>query len=123
MLLKGNLDYFNLAVVYNLFPPRIILLSSLALIAFVSTILNWQLPAFSYVKWWSLLGLYTFSLAIALPKRLYNRQLLMAILKLPQTALQIILLMFKLKGANKKFIHTTHTKIEVDNNLYTNDNR
>lgn len=123
MLLQGNVDYFNLSVVYNLFPPRIILLSSLVLIAVASTILYWPIHTFMSIKWWSLLVLYTISLAIALPKRLYNRQLLMAILKLPQTAVQIIFLMFKLKGANKKFIHTTHTKIEVDNNLYTNENR
>jgi cellulose synthase/poly-beta-1,6-N-acetylglucosamine synthase-like glycosyltransferase len=120
MFFKGNFDYFNLAVVYNLFPPRIFLLASLGLTATLFTLIHW-FNGTEVIKWWILLVVYIVSLSIALPSKFFNRQFFIALTKLPFAALQMILILFKLKGADKKFIHTTHTRVEVDNPIYTSD--
>ena len=49
---------------------------------------------------------------LAIPKFFYNTNTLKAMLSLPSAFLRMALLLFKLKGANKKFIHTAHSKSE-----------
>ena len=47
----------------------------------------------------------------ALPKSFYNTNTLKALFSLPLAFVKMALLLFKLKGANKKFIHTSHGSI------------
>ena len=60
------------------------------------------------VKWWILLGFLLSSLALAIPKELYTRRLCEALISLPGSFWGMFLNLFRLKGANKKFIHTEH---------------
>lgn len=60
------------------------------------------------IKWWVLLALLFAAVFIAVPRRMYTRQLAVAMFQLPYSFLLMALNMFKLKGANKKFIHTSH---------------
>jgi hypothetical protein len=51
---------------------------------------------------------------VAIPTSFYNGKLLEAMLKLPLIFITMFLLLFKLKGANKKFIHTPHDHAAQD---------
>ncbi len=48
------------------------------------------------------------ALLIAIPAKLYTRNTLLAFLRIPKIMLMFFLVLFKLKGANKTFIHTPH---------------
>ena len=49
------------------------------------------------------------AIAIAVPAKYVNDKLFSAVLKIPLIFFTMVLLLFKLKGANKKFIHTPHS--------------
>ncbi|MEO1053263.1 MAG: glycosyltransferase family 2 protein [Bacteroidota bacterium] len=117
MLLKGNLDYFIIAVFYSLFPPRLLLLGMLFILTVISIIFG-----VAPLVWAGLTATYMLSMAISLPAKFYNKRLLIAVLSIPKAFLNMVLIMFKLKGADKQFIHTTHTKVEVDNSLFKHEN-
>lgn len=84
--------------------PRLLLLGGTFIIALLISFFSLGLA----VKWWSLLFILLLALAIAIPRKLYTSQLLVAVIKLPETFFNMFLNLFKLKGANKKFIHTAH---------------
>ena len=84
--------------------PRLLLLGGTFIIALLISFFSLGLA----VKWWSLLFILLSALAIAIPRKLYTSQLLVAVIKLPETFFNMFLNLFKLKGANKKFIHTAH---------------
>ena len=62
--------------------------------------------------------LFLVSLLIGLPKQAFTKELLYAILKLPTTSLAMFGSIVGIKGSNKSFIHTTHSKTEVTNPLF-----
>jgi len=47
-------------------------------------------------------------MALAIPLRLYNWDLIKSIFLLPKVFIKMFNVLFKLKGANKSFIHTPH---------------
>lgn len=113
-LFRGNLSYFNLAIANNLVLPRAFLLIMLPLLVIGGYLLKplWGL----YALW--LLAAYVLSLVVALPSILVNRNLLVAVLRLPKAIGMMVLALFQIKKANKTFIHTVHTKTEVSNTLF-----
>ena len=64
------------------------------------------LPA---TAWYLLFGLTVLTFAIATPRSYYNRQTVKAALSVPKAFVLMFGLLFKLKGANKTFIHTKHS--------------
>jgi hypothetical protein len=52
---------------------------------------------------------------MGVPSALVNRDLFMALLKLPRAVSIMFGTLLHLKRANKTFIHTVHTKTEVSN--------
>lgn len=116
-LLRGNISYFNIAVLYNLFPTRSLTIISLFVIAFIATIAN-SVISISFINWWLLLGIYIVALLFAIPKQFYNKEFLRAILKLPYALLIMVKSLFRLKGADKQFIHTKHTQTEIDKTIF-----
>lgn len=115
-LFRGNLDYFNLAVCQNLLLPRMLLLAALLGCTFIYLLL------FRYLEipltWWlAALLLNGVSLLLPIPRKFFSRYLLTAMLSLPRAMGIMVLLLFRLKGANKTFIHTKHTKTAIDNPL------
>lgn len=114
-LLHGNLSMFNSAILKNIQLPRVINLGLLAIISVVAIMLKDHLT-FSYYPWVLFFGLNVVAMAIAIPARLYNREMLKSILLLPKVAIKMFALLFRLKGANKSFIHTPHgvTKLSPD---------
>ncbi|MCG2616854.1 glycosyltransferase family 2 protein [Terrimonas sp. NA20] len=110
-LFKGNFSYFNLAIPCNLVLPRAFLLALLPLFAIIS---------FFVVRQWGIWSsglflLYMITLAIALPRKLVNKQFVSALLSAPKAVLLMVLAVFHIRKANKTFIHTIHTKKEITN--------
>lgn len=99
-----NLDVLN-TVVQWMFPPRLILLGLIFLAACAWTFMQ---PALSY-KWWGLCLAFILLLLNAIPRHLINRHLLKAVIHLPVLFSIMFINLFRVKGADKKFIHTEHT--------------
>jgi cellulose synthase/poly-beta-1,6-N-acetylglucosamine synthase-like glycosyltransferase len=116
-LLQANISYFNIAVLYNLFPTRSLTIISLCVLASVATLVQ-PVISISYIYWWLLLVIYISALLFAIPKQFYNKEFLSAILKLPYALLIMIKSLFRLKGADKQFIHTKHTRTEIDKSIF-----
>lgn len=102
-LLKGNLDYAD-KIVQWMFPPRIVLLAGVQFLGMLTLIIQ---PYVS-IKWWGLFAALAMALCIATPGHLANKKLLKAVIQIPSLALIMISNLFKLKGVNRKFIHTEH---------------
>jgi len=117
-LAKGNLSYFNLAIANNLVLPRAFLLLILPALVVVTLFISPSWAMLFTVIW----ILYLFSLLLALPAMLVNKNLFYAIFKLPKAIGAMVAALFEMKKANKTFIHTVHTKTEVTNTLF-NDKR
>jgi cellulose synthase/poly-beta-1,6-N-acetylglucosamine synthase-like glycosyltransferase len=118
-LFKGNLNYFNLAVLNNLVPPRVLLVFCLVLLNLTSYAFQ---PATIYIPYMVITVLYFITLLIALPAELVNKKTLLATLQLPRAVLLMLSSLFTLRKAKNIFIHTVHTKNEISNPLYrTND--
>ncbi len=84
--------------------PRIILLGCSLVVAVALSC--WSRPA--ALRWWLLSGCLVLALAVAIPRALYTWQLLKAMIDLPLTFGAMFLNLFRLKGANRNFIHTRH---------------
>ena len=123
-LFNGNFDYFNIGVLHNLFLPRVLNLGILYLLMAISIITNLlvQEPVVFTYSWVTLALVYSLCIVIPLPRKLYSKDLFKAFFSLPSTFLSMALLMFRLKNADKKFIHTKHNKKGIDNSLYEIDN-
>lgn len=116
MLLKGNLDYFNIAVIHGFILPRILTLGFLTIFAILAVILR-DMLALPFYWWMVLFGVYVLTFFISIPGRLYNMKLVTAVLYLPQAFFMMFLSLLKHRGANRKFIHTPHSSTEVDKSL------
>ena len=112
-LLKGNISLFNSAVVRNIQLPRVINLGLLGIITLASYWLRDWLNI-DFRIWWVFSGFMAISLLLAIPLRAYNLKFFKALLALPKAFFVMFSLMFKLKGANKTFIHTDHGESEME---------
>jgi cellulose synthase/poly-beta-1,6-N-acetylglucosamine synthase-like glycosyltransferase len=113
-LLKGRIDYFNSAILKNIQLPRLLNLGMLTFLTALSFIFRQYLNINPYV-WLLLLSLSIFAMLFAIPRKLYNWDLVKSIALVPGIFIKMFLLLFKLKGANKTFIHTPHTHSERTN--------
>lgn len=98
-----NIDYCDKVFQLSMF-PRVINIFLISFFAVLLTIVEWQ----SAIKWWILFLLFSIILYQAIPKYLLNRKLYLAIRKVPVLAFIMIGNLFRLKGVNKKFLHTNH---------------
>lgn len=118
-LFRGNISYFNFGVVNNLVLPR----------AFLFVLL----PALVVAGWfvgpgWGIastivLVAYVFSLTIAIPRVLLNRDLVSALMKLPKAIFVMAGALLQMKKSHKVFIHTVHTKTEISNSLFNENGK
>ena len=103
-LLKGNIDFFD-KVIQTLLLPRILLLGVVPIVFILSFIPG--VPV-ARIYWWLLLIVTYLAILISVPPKYFNKQFLKAVCSLPMAFLSMLKLLFKLKGANKSFIHTPH---------------
>lgn len=110
-LFKGNIAFFNKLVQTFIF-PRILLISSLFVwlcwVCFFSTQFVWYTIL--------LLGALFVSLLIAIPIRLFNKKLLIALFHLPLALISMLNALLKMPKASKQFIHTPHVESEINLN-------
>jgi len=100
----GNMDYFNKAL-QNLQIPRLILLGITTILALVF----WFFPVYPAPFYWLAVWLATVAaLVLAMPNWYLKKSFWLSLLHLPRAFLRMFLLLFRLKGANKSFIHTPH---------------
>jgi hypothetical protein len=97
-------------------PPRILLTGILFIVTFLLWfvyILNlnsiYNLFPIGYERWLVLFGVTAFTLIISIPRKFYNGKTLKALMYIPVGFVLMILSLLKVKGASKKFIHTTHS--------------
>ena len=104
-LLHGNFDYVN--EIYQLsILPRVMMLGFMPLMLFISLAAPGIGPG--WALWLAATLCCYAAILIAIPANLINQDFWGAALKVPMIFLTMVLLLFKLKGANKKFIHTQH---------------
>lgn len=110
-LFKGNLSYFNLAVFNNLVLPRAFLFILLPLLTVAGFLIgkSWGIASAG------VLLLYGVALLMGIPRAMYNRQLGIALLRLPKAVVVMVKAILHIRGSNKTFIHTVHTKTEISN--------
>lgn len=102
---RGNFDYFN-EIYQTAILPRILMLGLMPFMLLVSLLLPGVGP--SWQAWATATALCYIGILVAVPGQFFNSKLLGAVAKIPLIFFTMLLLLFKLKGANKKFIHTPH---------------
>lgn len=102
---NGNVDYFN-EIYQTAILPRILMLGLMPFMLIISLVLpgigpSWQL-------WLTATVCCYIGILVAVPAEFFNSKLLGAVMRIPLIFFTMLALLFKLKGANKKFIHTPH---------------
>ncbi|MEP2771633.1 MAG: glycosyltransferase family 2 protein [Fulvivirga sp.] len=110
----GRMAYFNSTILRNIQLPRLLNLGLLVAFTALSILGSLWLPTLHII--WVTVAILTFlGTLLAIPNEYYGRPLIYAILKLPGIFIKMFLLLFKLRGANKKFIHTPHSSSSNNN--------
>ncbi|MFD1613461.1 glycosyltransferase [Gelatiniphilus marinus] len=109
LFLKGNIDYFDKAIQF-IQPPRILLLGAVFIFGGLFILSNFLLNnEITFPIYWLLIATACIlSFIFSIPKSFYNLKTLGALASLPKGMLTMLLSLLKIKGANKKFIHTKH---------------
>ncbi len=110
LLIKGNVDYFDKAIQF-IQPPRILLLGAVLLlgIGFIVTNYLFYTDIMLTSSWLIVLAACILSFLFSVPRSFYTAKTMRAILSLPRGMFMMLLSLLRIKGANKKFIHTKHT--------------
>ncbi len=112
LFFKGNIDFFD-KVYQMVSPPRVLLIGLVTIITFTYGVIDLIFPSanflrFDFYEWLPVFLLVVFAFLFSIPKRFYSAKTLKAVLTLPKAFFLMFKSLFKLKGANKKFIHTEH---------------
>jgi cellulose synthase/poly-beta-1,6-N-acetylglucosamine synthase-like glycosyltransferase len=118
LLRNGNIDYFD-KVMQFIQPPRVLLLAFVGLAAIVFPLLDarWGLALHYSFAWWTLFSILILTLCISVPGRFYRLKTMMALMHLPAGAIYMIRSFLGIRGANKRFIHTSHHAKNINNDL------
>lgn len=100
-VLRLNLDYIDKIFQWMLL-PKIILLGLIVILVILTSIVSIELS----FRWWLLLFVLLTSFVFAIPGFLITKRNIRVINKLPVLFLLMFINLLRLKGANKKFIHT-----------------
>ena len=112
LLSKGNTDFFDKAIQF-IQPPRILLIAGVMLFGPVSAAYNILYPVqVNLAAYWIVLIVLCIAAFIpAVPVSFYNMRTVRALGTLPQGIMLMLISLLKIKGANRKFIHTKHGKV------------
>jgi hypothetical protein len=107
-------SYFNLGIGSNLILPRAFLFVLLPLLVVAGFLIStaWGIACIGV---WLL---FVLSLSLALPTELINKDLWNALARLPKAISVMMGTIVGMKKSNKTFIHTVHTKTEINNPLF-----
>lgn len=114
LIKSGNFDFAD-KVYQMIMPPRILLIGLVSMITLIMAAVNlfapywmWTYLFFDFSTWLVIWLLCFFAFIFAVPLKFYNIETVKALGSLPQGFLIMLINLFRLKGANKKFIHTEH---------------
>ena len=96
-----NIDYADKLVQW-LLPPRLILFGGIIMMGCIMQIIDWPLA----LKWWLLFIITGITLCLAIPDKLVDDQFKKSITKLPLLFFMMVINLFRMKGAYRKFAHT-----------------
>jgi cellulose synthase/poly-beta-1,6-N-acetylglucosamine synthase-like glycosyltransferase len=121
-LTRFNIDYLD--KVYQMIqPPRILLLGIMTILTAImgaASLINYmwtsEFLALSFLCWFVVWILTVLAFAFSVNRKFYTKQTLLALLTLPMGFWLMFRSLFKLKGANKTFIHTQHGVTENKSN-------
>ncbi|SNR63945.1 Glycosyltransferase, catalytic subunit of cellulose synthase and poly-beta-1,6-N-acetylglucosamine synthase [Lutibacter agarilyticus] len=110
LILKGNVDYFDKAIQF-IQPPRVLLLGSVIIFGGLFILSNYLLDNEIYfsISWLIVATACVLSFLFSIPKSFYTMKTLKAVASLPKGMFTMLLSLLRIKGANKKFIHTKHS--------------
>ena len=114
LIKNGNINFFD-KVIQMVIPPRILLLGVTVITAIIYGFLDFTLGIRTAIPssiWILNLMLIIIAFVLALPQSFYNLATLKALFSIPLAFVKMLILLFNLKGANKKFIHTPHGVIK-----------
>lgn len=100
-IFSGNIDYSDKLIQWML-PPRLILFGGIIVMGCIMQIIDWPLA----LKWWGLFIIMGITLCLAIPDKLVDEHFKKSINKLPLLFLMMVINLFRMRGANKKFVHT-----------------
>ncbi|MEM9858291.1 MAG: glycosyltransferase family 2 protein [Bacteroidota bacterium] len=103
-LLKGKITFFNSSILRNIQLPRLLNLGLQGILSLLALLISTPLA----IYWIVFTVIHYFGTLAAIPREYLSKKLIFAVLSLPKVFFKMFLLLFKLKGANKKFIHTPH---------------
>lgn len=101
-IVELNYDYLDKIVQWMLL-PRVVIMGIISVTAVILLIVDWTLS----IKWLLLLVCLIFAFILATPHYLRSKKTLKAIKKLPVIYLLMFINLFRIKGADRNFIHTT----------------
>ncbi|MDZ4058937.1 MAG: glycosyltransferase family 2 protein, partial [Bacteroidales bacterium] len=115
LFIKGNLDYFD-KVYQFISPPRVLLIGLVVIITLIYGSVEYLLGSsgvliYTSFCWILLLIMVITAFIFSIPAKFYTKETLKSIKTLPKVFFLMFFSLFKLKGANKKFIHTQHGTI------------
>lgn len=115
LIFKGNIDFFD-KVCQMLAPPRVLLIGITAILSIITFLTYLLIPNLSiftihYAYWFYIFIIVVIAFVLGIPLKFYNTKTFKALLTLPNVFFRMLLSLFKLKGANEKFIHTEHGEI------------
>jgi cellulose synthase/poly-beta-1,6-N-acetylglucosamine synthase-like glycosyltransferase len=113
LLMRGNINYFNIAVCQNIFPSRINSIIFLFIFSITFSLVYSQNHTV-VARWWGITFFYFFALAIATPRSYYSSKLIKALALMPIVIIKTIQAIFLSRNANKTFIHTEHKNTKID---------
>ncbi len=105
LIVNGNINYFNKAL-QMFFLPRVLLLGISFLFTCFTFFIN---PLLISICWTFIFTLIVTTIGFSIPKNFYNVKFIYALFSIPKAFFTLFILLFKIKNANKNYIHTQHS--------------
>lgn len=99
-----NIDYIDKIIQWMLL-PRVLVLGVISVATILTTFFSFGLS----IKWWLLMTVLLLTFVIASPDFITHKKNLKAVRKVPLIILLMFINLFRLRGVNKKFIHTDNS--------------
>ena len=105
---RGRFSVFNSTILRNIQLPRVLNLGLFTILTAATLLLSSYL-ILPTLYWITAYALFVLSFIFAVPLSFYKKDFFLALTQVPKAFLIMFSLLFKLKGANKTFIHTPHS--------------
>ena len=115
LVLKGNVDFAD-KVYQMISPPRILLLGGVGFFTglyLVQDVMGYNWFQLAPIYWYIAFSCTVIAFLFSIPRAFYSSGTIKAVAQLPRAFWIMLTSLFRLKGANKKFIHTQHGTVNT----------